>query len=360
MDLRSVRTWIWIVVICTAAGLLNFGHFYLDDLARGHAGTTMRRFIEEMTGAYSALVLFPIVCWIAVRYRWSLQTWPVTLAVSTAGLVLYTLLHTSLMAASRAAIFPFAGMGAYDYGAMQFRYPMEAAGDAATYAIVLALLYLVNGVRAAKAAQLESAQLQAKLAQAQLENLRLQLQPHFLFNTLNAISSVMYEDVRKADEMIAKLSDFLRSVLASGSVQCVPLGEELSLERAYVDIMTTRLEQRLALNIDVAEEAREAQVPFMLLQPLIENSIRHGMTGERSGLGIDVMIRRDNGSTVIEVLDDGIGFLPQRGRGHGLNNVESRLAYLYGDASAFSIAPRDGGGTAVTLRFPYERAGAPA
>jgi len=171
----------------------------------------------------------------------------------------------------------------------------------------------------------------------------------------------MYEDVHKADEMLTKLSDFLREVLASGSVQYVSLDEELRIERSYVDIMTTRLERSLALTISVEQDAQEAQMPFMLLQPIIENCIRHGMGVNRSEIDIDILVRRDNGSTVVDVLDDGIG-LPDLGarRGHGLTNVESRLAHMYGDASSFSIAAREGGGTRVTLRFPYSTNGAGA
>ena len=361
MDLRSRRVWIWTFGFFTVAGLLNFSHYFLDDLARQSYGTGPRRFIEEMTGSYTAIVMIPIIVWIFNHFQWSAKEWPRTLFANICGALLYTLLHTTLMASTRIAIFFLAGMGRYDYGIMAIRYPMEAAGDVLFYALALGLLYGISRVRAAREAQLAAAELQTKLAEAQLENLRLQLHPHFLFNTLNAISAVMYEDVRKADEMLTKLSDFLRDVLASGSVQYVPLDEELRIERSYVDIMTTRLERSLALNINVERDVQEAQMPFMLLQPIIENCIRHGMGVNRNAIDIDIHVRRDDGSTVVDVLDDGIG-LPDSGapRGHGLTNVESRLAHMYGDASSFSIVAREGGGTRVTLRFPYSTSGVDA
>lgn len=353
MNLRSVRTWAWLAAICTAIGLLNFGHFYLDDLARGHAGTLAPRFIEEMTGSYTVLAIIPIVV-LAGRFVWSAKTWPLALAANIAGLAAFSAGHTTLMFLTRAAIFPLAGLGPYQYGLMAYRYPMEAANDVISYVILSIAVYVMSRIAAAREAELAAARLQGELAEALMENLRLQLHPHFLFNTLNAISAVMYEDVRKADEMLMKLSDFLRSVLESGSVHEVPLDEELNVERSYVEIMTTRLERPFAFNVRIDDDARFAQIPFMILQPLLENSIRHGLRADRAGLGIDVIVRREAGDTIVEVLDDGVGIAPGARRGHGLANVESRLIHMFGaNASSFSIAPRDGGGTHATIRIPY-------
>src|SRR5260370_20374202 len=156
---------------------------------------------------------------------------------------------------------------------MFYRYPMEASKDVMYFMVMIGCVTLIDRFAEARRVELAAADLQTKLAQAQLENLRLQLHPHFLFNTLNAISSVMYEDVRKADAMLSKLSEFLRTVLASGGVHNVPLDEELAVEKMYVDIMTTRLERNLTLHVEVEDGARDAVVPFMLLQPLLENSI---------------------------------------------------------------------------------------
>jgi LytS/YehU family sensor histidine kinase len=256
------------------------------------------------------------------------------------------------MALSRAALAPALGLGPYDYGNLLYRYPMEAAGDAVWYALIASTSYLLLRLRAARAAEMHAAELQRQLAEARLENLRLQLNPHFLFNTLNAISSVMYEDVRKADAMLAKLSDFLRTVLAASGVANVPLEEELAVEKQYVEIMTTRLERRLDLRVTVGAGTAEAAVPFMLLQPLLENSIRHGM-GDRPSLALEIEARRADDRTVIEVSDDGCGCEPNPRRGIGLENVRSRLAHLYGSAASFSLEARAGGGTRAILTFPY-------
>jgi two-component system LytT family sensor kinase len=355
---NRARLWIVLTVAFTAIGLLNFGHFYLDDMARQHPGTAERRFIEEMTGAYGVLVIMPLVIWIGLRMRWTRSAWLGSAALFAAGWVLFSVFHTTLLALSRAIIFPLVGLGAYDYGNMLYRYPMEASNDVVSYSIFIGFVYFFKRLDDARKAEIETAHLQQKLAEAKLESLHLQLHPHFLFNTLNAISAVMYDDVAKADAMLAQLSDFLRTVLATSDVHEVPIEEELRVERMYVDIMRTRLERRLQMSVVVDPSAAKASVPFMLLQPLLENSIRHGMAGEREGIAIAVEARREGDRIVLTVADDGVGFSkPANGHGgHGLSNVESRLTYLYDGAASFVIAPRADGGTTATLRFPFKDA----
>jgi sensor histidine kinase YesM len=352
MNARPPIPWVRIFLFYTAVGVFNFGHFYLDDLSRGEGGTALRRLMEELTGVYSAFVLLPFIFWIVRRAPMTRESWPRSLALNVFGLAVYTLAHTTLMAISRALIAPALGLGTYDYGNLAYRYPMEASGDTVSYALVASTIYLFARLRAARAAELHAVDLQRRLAEAQLENLRLQLNPHFLFNTLNAISSVMYDDVRKADAMIAKLSDFLRTVLAASGVANVPLEEELAVERQYVEIMTTRLERSLDLRITVADGAGDALVPFMLLQPLIENSIKHGMS-DRPSLALEILAHRRDAQTIIEVRDDGRGCAPICTPGIGLANVRSRLAHLYGAAATFSLEAREGGGTRAILAFPY-------
>jgi two-component sensor histidine kinase len=352
MNLRKRAVWVGLLLFCTGVGACNFGHLYLDDLARGTSGTLVRRLMEEMTGAYSAFVLLPLVLAITHRVPFTRASWPVALGANALGLIAYTIGHTTLMALSRAVLSPALGLGPYEYGNLAYRYPMEAAGDVVWYSLIAGSSYVAVRLQAARAAHLRATELQRRLAEAQLENLRLQLNPHFLFNTLNAISSVMYDDVRKADAMLAKLSDFLRTVLAASGVANVRVDEELAVERQYVEIMTTRLERRLDLRVTVAEAARDAHVPFMLLQPLIENSIRHGMS-DRPSLTLEIDARRDGSQTVIEVRDDGCGCVSNPTAGIGLGNVRSRLMHLYGDAASFSLEPRDGGGTRAIVIIPF-------
>jgi two-component system, LytTR family, sensor kinase len=351
MNLRRPAVLLSIFLVFTAIGIFFSLHAYLDDVTWHHYGTARERFLEEMTGAYTAMLLVPFLVWIANRFPFD-RGLARPLLGNVAGLIVYTLAHTTLIAISRAVISPLIGNGVYDYGDMFYRYPMEAAGDAVYYSLLMASIYLIGYFVATR-------RVEVQLAQAQLENLRLQLQPHFLFNTLNAISAVMYEDVAKADRMLSQVSDFMRLVLASGGVEEIPLEEELAMERMYVDIMKTRLERNLALNVAVADDARETIVPFMLLQPLLENSIKHGMGSSRTSIELRIDVARINGSAVITVADNGLGFDPSASRGIGLTNVAARLQHLYGSEASFDIAERDGGGTVATLSLPAQKRGAP-
>lgn len=343
--MRIVRRYGWPFLLFTTIGLLFFSYHYLDDLARMQHGTFLIRFIEEMTGAYAAGLMFPFVLWFARRFSWPWQI---------AGALVFTAGHTTLMAVSRAALFPLAGLGRYDYGIMLYRYPMEASQDLIIYAVMIAFIYFYDRREAAKQAELDASRLQTELAQAKLENLRLQLQPHFLFNTLNAISSVMYEDVRKADAMLARLSDFLRVVLSTSDAKEITLDEELQIERMYLDIMKARLEHALQLRIDADPDARLARVPPLILQPIIENSIRHGMSDGRTAMEITIHAARAGNQLEIRVRDNGSGVHTQTLQfGHGLDNVQSRLMHLHASAASMRIAQLEPQGTEVCLTLPF-------
>ncbi len=342
MNFRRPLAFARLFGVFTAIGIFFGLHTYLGD-----PGSSLAvHFYYELTGAWAAMLLVQALAWLTLVAPMSRATLVPALAANAAGVIAYTLLHSTFEIAMRYPLQPFVGLHDSLAGMAQGTYVSEAAGDVVYYTFIISSLYLLRHFVATQ-------HLEARLAEVKLENLRLQLQPHFLFNTLNAISSVMYEDVAKADAMLSKLSDFLRIVLDSGTVNEVSLEDELAIERMYVDIMTTRLERKLNLNVRVAEDAEKSAVPFMLLQPLIENSIRHGMGSSRTTLDVDIDVARKNGATVITVDDNGLGFDPAAARGIGLTNVTSRLTYMYGDRARFEIGARPQGGTRATLAFPH-------
>jgi LytS/YehU family sensor histidine kinase len=262
------------------------------------------------------------------------------------------------MGLSRWIVAPWIGLGSYDYGIMRFRYPMEFSNDLMSYTVIVLVYYFFERLRIAQAQQLAAAELQAKLAQAQLENLRLQLQPHFLFNTLNTISSVMYEDVPAADAMLTQLSDLLRLTLRTANSHEIPLAQELEITRLYLQIMQKRFESNLRVTYSVDSAVENSLVPQLILQPLVENSLRHGLKDGGAGIDISIAARRENGSLILKVADTGAG-LGEHGadavmnRGVGLANIRGRLERLYGAEQEFAIANGPAGGAEVTLRVPF-------
>jgi len=348
---------LYLFLLFTVLGLLSFSYKHLDNLARVRPGWGLVVFLEEMTGAYSALLLMPLILWFARRFDFRRSDWLRVALAHVAAAAVFSAAHTSLMAVSRKLLFPAFGLGPYDYGIMGFRYPMEFSKDLIIFAVIVGFIHFLDRVRAAQAQQLAVTEFEARLAEARLENLRLQLQPHFLFNTLNTISSVMYEDVRAADDMVTKLSELLRLTLRASASHEIPLAEELRLTQLYLDLMCRRYEDKLRVTYEVDSALRELLVPQLVLQPLVENSLRHGVNGGNAGISISIGARRENGSLILQIADTGVGLGAQTGmeifaKGFGLANVRDRLAQLYGSRQDFSVENAASGGVLVTLRIP--------
>jgi two-component system, LytTR family, sensor kinase len=343
--------------VSTAIFLLTFSYRYLDDLANAQTGTFAIRFIEQSTGVYSATLLFFLVINFARRFRLNRSNWWRLLSVHLIGIVIFSAIHTTFMAISRRAIFFLAGMGEYNYGIMPIRYVMEFANYALWYTTSVALLYLFDHYRASRERELRTAHLEVQLAQAQLQALQAQVHPHFLFNALNTISSVIYEDVPAADRMIARLSDFLRHAINASNSQEVTLREELNFLNLYLDIMRPRFEERLNVEFEIEGGIEEALTPKLILQPLVENSIKHAVDPDSGSVRIAVRAARENGQLRVEVEDDGPGLAAAvqsaRNHGIGLSNTARRLEQLYGADQEFAMRNAEHGGLLVSIRLPY-------
>jgi ligand-binding sensor domain-containing protein/two-component sensor histidine kinase len=206
--------------------------------------------------------------------------------------------------------------------------------------------------------QLVSAQLESKLTQARLQVLEMQLQPHFLFNTLNGISALVNEDAEKATKMINRLSDFLRLTLERSGVQEITLREELHYVDRYLQIELLRFADRLAVHYDIGDDLDDAMVPTMILQPIVENAIRHGVSKRRGSVTIRITAARLNGSLTIDVADNGAGLQHDPGgikEGVGLSNTRARLRQLYGSAHHFELMRPPTGGVTVEVTLPYHK-----
>jgi sensor histidine kinase YesM len=203
----------------------------------------------------------------------------------------------------------------------------------------------------------QTAALQKELVEARLEALRMQLNPHFLFNTLHAVSSLIHDDPDAADRIIARLSELLRLSLDQSKPQEVSLQEELAFLDRYLDIELTRFADRLKVQKQIEPGVQDALVPYLLLQPLVENAIRHGIEPREDAGHLEIRAQRNNGKLQLSVIDDGAGLsgsaATQPREGIGLSNTRSRLRHLYGENFRFELVEVSGGGLAAQIEIPY-------
>lgn len=200
-----------------------------------------------------------------------------------------------------------------------------------------------------------AARLGMELAGARLELLRAQIHPHFLFNTLHSIAALIRVDRAAAEDMVADLAEVLRASFADPALQETTLRRELELVRCYVRIQSRRFSDRLTVNFSMAGQTLEAAVPVLVLQPLVENAIIHGVSPAERPCAIEISSRRAADQLVLRVMDDGVGLTSSHPRGVGLSNIERRLSALYGESHSFELAGREGGGVVATVRIPYRR-----
>ena len=225
------------------------------------------------------------------------------------------------------------------------------------YWAIVSVSHSIEYYRKYQERELRTAELEAGLAQARLQALQMQLNPHFLFNTLHSISSLMHKDVEAADRMISRFGDLLRLALENTDAHEVPLRQELDFLKSYLEIEQTRFGDRLSVRMDIAPETLDARVPNLVLQPLVENAIQHGIEPHARPGHIELRARRENGKLLLEVSDNGDG-LPDNGStigGIGVSNTRARLQQLYGDAHRFEFSNGGQGGLLVSVVIPFRQ-----
>lgn len=343
-----LRFFTWWFGIALVFGLLHFVYRWLEAVANRHHEPFAAPLINELTGGFGGALLFlPLYALLERRPlfehgRMMMRRLPMYIA----ALFGFAIGCTSWMWLTRSLIYPLAGLGHYDYGEMPVRYVMEFPLQLLGFCIIVGAVSAVQRLREARERELSA-------TRAQLQNLRLQLQPHFLFNALNTVSSTMYDDPAAADEMLGALAELLRASLRTVQSDEVPLATELETLDCYLAIMRARFGTRLDVRIDVDPAVRQCAVPSMILQPLVENAVRHG-NAERSGRGtIEIVAKAAEGELAIDVVDDGAGPTEMQ-HGVGLSTTIERLRILYGDRQSFDARPTPRGFT-VSLRIPLQR-----
>ncbi|MBI3791387.1 MAG: histidine kinase [Gemmatimonadetes bacterium] len=347
--------WLWVGALVGLALLfairLTWALAY--ELAEGRAVLGPRVF-DEVTGVAIGLLPVGLFVVLVVRLRLGARDWRLTALVLGGTFVPVSVAHTWLLVRARAWLGPAFGFTQYGVDVPASRYVYEGATDLVHMIAFVAVFAAAEAIRAQRARDRRAATLERSLLEADLRALRLRLEPHFLFNALNTISATMYADVATADAQLAHLASLLRGALRTSGTQEVPLDEELELLGHYLALVRARFEDRLEVALDVDPAARRCLVPSLLLQPLVENAVRHGAL-ERSGRGrIAVRVTRDDEGLAVRVFDDGPGLAPGRDpldTGTGLSATVQRLRLLHGPAQRVTIGNVEGG-FAVEVRLP--------
>lgn len=322
--------------------------------SEGEPVSWLRPLTWNFTNFYLWMALTPLVGWLGQRSAG--RGWPRFLALHIPASLVLSLVQTLVMLTIFWSVCgPSRHSDITSFSAllhMEFVYKFRLALVA--YWVILTVLRGMESRRRLRDEQLRSAQLETQLVQSQLQALRMQLQPHFLFNTLNTISALALSDPAQARLMIARLGDFLRLTLEERHVPQIPLSREMEFLRCYLDIQQVRFQDRLATHIHVAEDTLHATVPNMILQPLVENALRHGLLSKSEHGTLHVSSRRRGDDLQLCVEDDGLGLPPGGPReGVGLSNTRERLEVLFGNAARLHLHRRTGGGTRVVLHFPF-------
>ncbi|HJU88091.1 MAG TPA: histidine kinase [Gemmatimonadaceae bacterium] len=341
-------------------------HNYLTFEADGRPVRFSHALWWSVAEWYTWAVLTPVVIWLTRRWRVAGEHW----ARNAVVLLLAAPAVASLQVGVEHFADRLAWMASGSPG-ISVRYWLSDGSSVApmelsyllprkigfSFVTCIALYIVVHAVdyyRLFKDRELRAAKLESALAAAQLQLLRSQLQPHFLFNTLNGIASLIPEDPRAAEEMVEALSDLLRASLRGSDAKDVSLGEELDLLEHYLTIQERRFNDRLRVTREIDPDSLGARVPPLLLQPLVENAIRHGVAPRPEGGEVKLIVRPVDDALEIAVLDDGPGFDdPSQVRiGIGLSNTRQRLAHTYGDAATLELANRASGGAMVRVTVP--------
>jgi two-component sensor histidine kinase len=226
-----------------------------------------------------------------------------------------------------------------------------------TYWGIVAVTHVTQHYRRARERELRAAQLETELARAQVEALKMQLHPHFLFNTLNAVSGLMRENVEAADVMLSKLAELFQRTFETADIQELSLRRELEFIDAYLTIQRTRYGERLQISVTADATAKDVLVPSLILQPLVENAIRYGIADQPGPgrLTVDAHARAER--LVVTITNGGPPIAATIREGYGIRNLRSRLQALYGSRATFSLAPNPGGGAVAVLDLPVKREG---
>jgi two-component system, LytTR family, sensor kinase len=352
------KRWLLLTALWSIPGIIQATTWYAAYQIKGDHSMSLGMALAWRVPEWQVWALAtPIIVWVGRRWPITQSPWPhvpihftLAMVVATADIVV------NFMIGRWFDQMPYATTPLLDF--LPIALLKGAFFELIVYGAVLIVDQAISTQRRYREAALIKSQLEARLVEAQLDALKHQLHPHFLFNTINAITVLMRKgEGASAIRMLGGLSDLLRRSLTSLRVELVSLDEELDFIARYLDIETTRFPDRLSVTMDVTPDARRARVPNMLLQPIVENAIEHGIAPRVNGGRITIHASVAARQLRIEVRDDGVGLhepSSREGFGVGLSNVRKRLAQLYPDAHSFRLERSEPSGAVAVIEIPFD------
>ena len=341
-----------IFLAATALGFFFAAQIYFSAVSLGRDITWGQALYWSFGDWYEWALLSPIIFSACRKFRFERSTWLNPLLIHLViGLVLAGV-HAVMCAL--AAVFQgwFTDKPIAFATSLQGLLATRTHYNLAVYAVIVCAWHAWDYYRQFRERDALATELEGRLAQAQLQALRMQLNPHFLFNTLNAVSSLMLRDINAANKMISRLGELLRLTLEKSDQQEVSLEQEIQFLRRYLEIEQIRFGERLQLKLEVDPSTLAAAVPNLILQPLVENAVRHAIEPQETGGRIHLRSARDNGRLVLQVSDDGPG-LTEKPERIGLSNTRERLRKLYGGNQQFDLTANPTGGVTASLAIPF-------
>lgn len=342
----------------TLLALVFASQSYVYSAATGEDKGWKRVLAWTLVDWYIWAALSPFILWLARRFRFERGNWGTALLVHLGAGIGFSLLHLALQTCAQ----HFAAGQMPSHGTLWesvvYLFTKKIHLDLLTYAGIVGISHAASYYRRYHEREAETHKLEAQLARAQMQTLQMQLRPHFLFNTLNTLSELLHRDQRAADRMIARLGDLLRLTLESGTSQEVSLRQELDFLRKYLEIEQTRFHDRLTVDFKIDPISLDARLPNMILQPIVENAIKHGIATKPGAGRIEISAGREDGMLRVRVSDDGAGLPPDWKtagikEGIGLSNTRQRLEQLYDGKHKLEFSDARNGGAEVSLAVPF-------
>jgi two-component system, LytTR family, sensor kinase len=351
--MRRLLQWALIFAAWTLIVVTFSVQAYVFAVARGRPDNFWHEFLVASSDWYIWAALTPLVLFFCRRFRITSDSWVSAVPAHLVVGIVISFVQLAIQVRLNFILNPGYKMGYWRV--LYFFATFKGHINLLTYWVIVALNHGFYYYEQSRARELAWSRMETDLANAQLQVLNMQLHPHFLFNTLHSISTLISEDPQAARQMVLKLSDLLRASLNKIDQPAVPLQQELELLECYISIEQTRFKDRLTVEKEIDSGALTCEVPTMILQPLLENAVRHGIGKHRQADRISIVAQRVNGQLLLEVRNR-IGSVENNGsppaRGIGLSNTRARLEQLYSSEHSFEIANREGGGVVVKLSLP--------